>query len=196
MFDAPQSPEPARHWFAAQVWGGREQLCATHLSARGYDVFFPSYREHRRWSDRIKTIDRAVFEGYLFCRLSDEVFAKVVTTPGVIRIVGDGTRPLPVATEEIEALQRVMERRLAAEPWEFLRAGERVRIHRGPLAGLEGIVLRTSARHRLILSVSLLQRAVSVEIDPSWVDASPREWLDTSHTPLNQRACRSVRWAH
>lgn len=193
MFDVPQTPGSDRQWFAAQVWAGREHLCATHLSARGYDVFLPAYRERRQWSDRIKTVDRALFEGYLFCRISDEIFATIVTTPGVIRIVGDGTKPLPVSSEEIDALQRVMERKLTAEPWEFLRAGERVRIHQGPLAGIEGIVRRTNARHRLILSVSLLQRAVAVEIDSSWVEVSPRAWLEESHAPLQQRSRQSVR---
>jgi transcription antitermination factor NusG len=180
MSGLSQPQDAACEWFAVQVWAGREPLCATHLSSRGYHVFLPSYREHRRWSDRTKIVDRAVFQGYLFCRLSDDVFAKVVTTPGVIRIVGDGSGPLPVAAEEIHALQRVMEHRLSTEPWEFLRAGERVRIQQGPLTSLEGIVLRTHGRHRLIVSVTLLQRSVAVEIDPGWVDVSPCSWLDHS----------------
>src|SRR5213592_3708640 len=90
------SEDLMRQWFAAQVWVGRERQCEKHLAARGYEVFLPRYRDRRRWSDRVTTVDRALFPGYLFCRMSLEVFGKVVTPPGLIRIVGDGRQPIPV----------------------------------------------------------------------------------------------------
>jgi transcription antitermination factor NusG len=156
-------------WFALQVWTGREQPCAVQLRARGYDVFLPSYWEQRRWSDRIKRIERAMFAGYLFCRLSPDAPAKAITTPGVLRILGDREGPLPVRPDEIEALQRIVAAERLVEPWPYLQAGERVRIETGPLAGAEGTVVRLKAQHRLVVSVSLLQRSVAVEIDHAWV---------------------------
>jgi transcription termination/antitermination protein NusG len=172
-------------WFAVHVCAGREHRCAQHLSVRGYEIFLPSYREHRRWSDRVKVVERALFAGYVFCRASGDVVAKILTAPGVIRIVGDSYGPLPVATAEIETLRRAVAARLSAEPWEFLRAGQRVRVVDGPLRDAEGIVLRTKNRHRLIVSITLLQRAVAVEIDPAWIDVSPSEWGDDAGCAVN-----------
>jgi transcription antitermination factor NusG len=117
----------------------------------------------------VKTVERALFAGYVFCRVVSDRVAKIVTTPGVIRIVGDGSGPLPVACDEIAALQRVVAASVTVEPWEFLQAGQRVRVIDGPLRDSEGIVLRTMNRHRLIVSVSLLQRSVAVEVNPAWV---------------------------
>ena len=171
-------------WFAAQVWAGREQLSARHLSVRGYEIFLPCYLEQHRWSDRVKTIERPLFPGYVFCRVAGEVLGRIITSPGVIRIVGDGTRPLPVDEAEMQALQRVIQRGLAAEPWESLRVGEHVTIARGPLSGVEGVVLRMHNRHHLIVGITLLQRAVAVEIDPSWISISSRVWLDRHRHPL------------
>lgn len=171
MMNTLQSDRP--EWYAAQVWAGREHLSAKHLAVRGYTVFLPRYREYRRWSDRVKVHERALFAGYVFCCVSGNVVAKLVTTPGVLRIVGDGERPLPVPAGEIDALQRVVDAGLEAEPWEFLRVGQRVRIQAGPLRGTEGIFLRANDAHRLVLSISLLQRSVAVEIPPSWVDLTP-----------------------
>src|SRR6185503_3221838 len=110
-------------WFAAQVWTGREHACAQHLGARGYDVFLPCYRDRRRWSDRIKVVEKALFAGYVFYRVSAQVIGKVITAPGVIRIVGNANGPLPVSSVEIETLQRAVNTCLPTEPWEYLAAG-------------------------------------------------------------------------
>jgi transcription antitermination factor NusG len=158
-----------REWFAIQVWSGRERLSAKHLSERGYEVFLPRYGERRRWSDRIKVVERALFAGYVFCRLTPEVFGKIVTAPGVVRIVGDGARPLPIPPREIEAIQRITALQLATEPWPVPQVGQRVRIEVGPLCGIEGVVTTVRNQRRLVVSVSLLQRAVAIEIDASWI---------------------------
>jgi transcription antitermination factor NusG len=167
-------------WYAIHVWAGREPRCAENLSIRGYQIFLPCYRERRRWSDRVKVVERALFGGYVFCRAMGDVHAKIVTTPGVIKIVGDDRGPLPIETAEIETLRRVVESRLAVEPWVWLHAGQRVRVVDGPLRDSEGIVLRTKNCHRLVVSISLLQRAVAVEIDAAWLEVP---WSERSAAP-------------
>lgn len=164
-------------WFAVQVRTGREHLCARHLHVRGYHVFLPCYYEHRHWSDRIKKVVTPLFAGYVFCHIDGQVAGTLVATPGVIRVVSDGQRPLIVARDEIDSIRRVVDAGLSAEPWHYLQAGQRVRIARGPLHGTEGIVLRVNNRHRLVLSVSILQRSVAVELDPTWVSIPPQELL-------------------
>jgi transcription antitermination factor NusG len=165
-------------WFALQVRTGREQLCARQLQVRGYSVFLPCYEEQRRWSDRVKHVRTPLFAGYVFCRVEDEVLGHLVTTPGVIRIVGDGKRPLPIAAEEIDAIRRVVDSGAAVEPWEFVEVGQRVRVLEGPLRDTEGIVLRVKNRHRLVISVTVLQRSVAVEIDLASLD------ITSDHTRL------------
>src|SRR5690349_16735972 len=94
-------------WFAAQVWAGREHLATTHLRSRGYETFCPRYYEYRRWSDRVQRIERPLFDGYVFCRLGANAFAKVVTAPHVICIVGDRRGPLSIPAVEVDAIRRV-----------------------------------------------------------------------------------------
>jgi transcription antitermination factor NusG len=170
--DGRRVDEIVCEWFALQVWTGRERPCAAQLRARGYDVFLPCYCERRRWSDRVKCVERAMFAGYLFCRITPIVAAKIVTTPGVIRILGDSDGPLPVRADEIEAIQRIVGTDRQTQPWPFLHVGERIRLESGPLSGTEGIIVRMKAQHRLVVSVSLLQRSVAVEIDETWVTRS------------------------
>jgi transcription antitermination factor NusG len=164
--------ELSGQWFAAQVWSGREHLATNHLRSRGYEIFCPRYYEYRRWSDRVKRIERPLFVGYVFCRLDGDALGKVVTAPHVIRIIGDEQGPLSIPTPEIDAIRRVVDADLEAEPWPFPHVGERVWIAVGPLTGTEGVVLRTKGHNRLILSIALLQRSVAVEVDAEWVATS------------------------
>lgn len=160
-------------WFAVQVRCGREAFSAEHLRVRRYEVFLPSYLEHRRSSDRVRKVSRALFEGYLFCRIAAGVTGSIVTTPGVIRLVGDSHGPLSIPLAEIEALQRMAEERFSARPWPFLQTGQPVCIQVGPLRGTEGVVVTLKNRQRLVVSVALLQRSVAVELPPDWVRILP-----------------------
>lgn len=159
-------------WFAVQVRVGHERRSASHLRLRGYEVLLPCYSERRRWSDRVKNVERPLFPGYLFSRFVPNVVAKLVSAPGVIRIVGDSAGPIAIPPNEAEALQRIVQTRAPAEPWPFLRVGERVRVEDGPLRGAVGVILSTEKRRRLVVSITLLQRAVAVELDPDWVSVS------------------------
>ncbi len=169
---ALRSNQADHEWFAVQSWAGREPLCAKHLVARGYDVFLPCYREQRRWSDRTKTIERALFAGYLFCRLHRDVVAKIISSPGVVRIVGNNDGPLPISGHEVEAIQRIIEARVTAQPWPYLQIGQRVRVDTGPLRDMEGIVVMIKNRRRLVVSIAQLQRSVAVELDADCVTVS------------------------
>lgn len=97
------------------------------------------------------------------------MFSKIVTAPGVIRIVGDGVGPLAIPAHEIEAIQRIVATNLATEPWPIPQIGQRVRIEFGPLRGIEGVMLLAKNEQRLVVSITLLQRAVAVEIDYSLI---------------------------
>jgi transcription antitermination factor NusG len=158
-------------WFAIQVWAGRERQAAMHLGTRGFTVFYPCYQERRRWSDRVKVTSLALFGGYLFCQSEPHAVGKVMMAPTVIRVVGDGRVPIAVPSPHIEAIRRIVETRLPVEPWNGIQAGQPVRVESGPLRGLEGIVLMVRNRHRLVVSIPMLERSVAVEIDVASVVA-------------------------
>jgi transcription antitermination factor NusG len=152
-------------WFAVQTRPRYEKLVATQLERKGYQLFLPTYAARRRWSDRMKVVVLPLFEGYLFCRLDLERAAPVITTAGVVRLVGFGAEPIAIDEQEIAALQRAVSVKAEMEPWPSLSVGQRVRIAQGPLTGVEGMLESVRGRDRLILSVTLLQRAVAVEIE-------------------------------
>jgi len=171
--EATDCPAPARPddrlWYAIRVRSKYESVVSTTLRSKGYEEFLPLYRLRRRWSDRVKTLDLPLFPGYLFCRLDvRDRLLPVLTTPGVVRILGAGKTPIPIADEEIAAINTILSSGLPMQPWPFLSVGSRVYIERGPLAGVEGIIVNMEKTFRLVVSVTLLQRSVAVEIERDW----------------------------
>ena len=142
-----------------------------HLQGLGFDSFLPTYKCQRKWSDRVRELEQPLFPGYLFCRFDFQHRRPLVMAPGVLQIVGTGKMPLPVAEQEIEKLQLAVASDVARQPWPYIEVGERVRVDYGSLRGLEGILINFKGSHRVVLSISLLQRSVAVEVDLAWVCA-------------------------
>ncbi|MGB2637081.1 MAG: UpxY family transcription antiterminator [Candidatus Acidiferrum sp.] len=159
-------------WFALHVHSGKEGWIYAHLSGQGYECFLPKYKTIRQWSDRKKQMELALFPGYLFCRFDPLVRLPVLKTPGVIQVVGCNRTPVAIEEKEIQAIQRMVESGLPTEPWPYLAIGDRVQIQSGALRGLEGILVSVKGNRRLVLSVTLLQRSVAVEVDSGAVEAS------------------------
>ena len=160
-------------WFAVQVKSCREKFTSLHLENSGYECYLPMAKCIRRWSDRFKELDVPLFPGYLFCRMNPHNRLPILMTPGVIQIVGTGKTPIPVDEEEIEAIHRVTSSDLSSMPWPYLQVGEMAQIMRGPLQGLSGIIVRIKSGLKLVLSVSLLQRSVAVQVERAWVCPAP-----------------------
>jgi transcription antitermination factor NusG len=156
-------------WFALHVRTQHEKSVAEYLRGCGYDLILPVYKCRKRWSDRVKEVESPLFPGYLFCRFNPMERLPILKTPGVIQIVGYNRQPVSVDEVEIRAVQTLMSAGLPNQPWPFLRAGDKVQIESGPLRGVSGILTEFRGQHRLIVSISLLQRAIAVEIDSALV---------------------------
>ena len=179
---------PPLPWFALQVRSRREALVATQLTGQGYDCFLPLYKSERRWSDRVKEINQPLFPGYLFCRFDLHNRGPLLMTPGVQQIVGIGRTPMPVAESEMESIRQALASGLPSQPWLYLQIGQRVRVNHGSLSNLEGILINFKGSHRIVLSVSLLQRSVAMEVDLSWVTPM----MDAKKAPSNVLGERSA----
>lgn len=158
-------------WFAVQTRSRHENVVACQLQGKGYEPFLPLCKSRRRWSDRVKQIELPLFPGYLFCRFDANNRLPILIIPGVVQIVGVGKKPVAIDEKEISDIQVAVQSGLPRQAWSFEQVGQRARVEYGPLSGLEGTLVNVKGRHRLILSITLLQRAVAVEIDQSW--ASP-----------------------
>jgi len=153
-------------WFAVMIRCGQAKSASKTLERLGYEQFLPVQAVRRQWSDRVKVIDEPLFPGYLFCRFDPQDRLPILTAPGVISIVSFGKTLLPVDEGEVETIRRLLGSRTRVSPHPYLKAGKRVRIERGALAGVEGILVEVRNEYRVVASITILQRSVAVEIDP------------------------------
>jgi transcription antitermination factor NusG len=162
--------EPSAAWWVLYTRHQHEKVVADVLTAKGFEVMLPLYESIRRWKDRSKTITLPLFPCYVFVRGGLNRRLQVVTTPGVHTILFHGERVAIVPETEIEAIRKAVEGPFRVEPHPFLRCGERVRVTRGSLEGVEGVLVRKKNLYRLVLSVDMMAQSVAVEIDANDVE--------------------------
>jgi len=166
-------------WFVLGVAPRHEKAVSQLLRQKGYDTFLPLYVRSHKYARRTREFELPLFPGYLFCRLDPMLRMPILTTPGVLQFIGAGRTPIPVPDDEIEALRRAAEAGIPMIPHPYWKTGQTGRITSGPLNGIEGIVVQAkniqgknieaSNQLKLVLSISLLQRSVLLEIDSDCV---------------------------
>jgi transcription antitermination factor NusG len=157
-------------WWAIYTRHQHEKAVAQVLTTKGFEVFLPLYDSVRRWKDRSKILSLPLFPGYVFLRGGLNRRLQVITTPGIHTILYHGERPAVIPDEQMDAIRSALNGPARVEPHPYLRRGERVRVTRGSLEGVVGILVRKKSLYRLILSVEMLAQSVSVEIDAADVE--------------------------
>ncbi len=152
-------------WFALRLRSNREFQVRDALAGRGIETFLPSWSEEVRWTDRVKTVVRPLFPGYLFARMCEgPQFYAAIITRGVVQILPNSLHPQPIDEREIENVRLVTASRLKAEACAYTE-GDLVVIDSGPLAGAKGVVIRTRGALSVVVSIEMLRRSVRVELD-------------------------------
>jgi len=155
-------------WFAVRVKSRCEKSVAMMVEGKGIETFLPLYQYRHSWSDRQKLVELPLFAGYVFCRLNPAHRLRVLIVPGVVHFVGIGKTPIAIDETEIAALQAAVKSGLPTDPCPYLEIGQRVVLEDGPLAGVEGIYTGSSKNERIIVSMTLLKRSVSIAIERHW----------------------------
>lgn len=167
--DRHSASRGAARWYAVRTRSRFEARTAAAFRDKGFVEFLPTYQSRRQWSDRVKELRLPLFPGYVFCRFDASDPYPVLNSPGVVHIVSAGDAPTPLDDVEIDAVRRICGAPVSAAPWIDPVEGERVVIVRGPLRGIEGTFMRMKDQCRLVVSISLLKRSVSTELDMDWV---------------------------
>ena len=184
---ATVSAPPSWAWYALYTRHQHEKTVAHSLEGKGFQVFLPLYHAVRRWKDRTKQLSLPLFPCYVFLRNAGQEWLPVLTTPGVHMVVSCSGLPTAIPDVEIDAIRRLVESSRQVEPHPFLKTGDWVRVRSGPLADIEGILVRKKSQFRLVLSVEMLGKSASVEVDLASVERITRGSDNGSATPTGPR---------
>ncbi|HVB55253.1 MAG TPA: UpxY family transcription antiterminator [Candidatus Acidoferrales bacterium] len=166
-------PKEEMRWYAVYTCANHEKSVARQLDLLSIETFLPLYERVSRWKDRRIRLQSPLFPGYVFVRIPLLEKLRVLEVPSVARLVGFNGQPTPLPEGELDVLRRGLRAGLYAEACPYLQVGRRVRVRSGPLQGLEGILKKKKTTFRFVISMELIQRSISVEMDAADLDVLP-----------------------
>jgi transcription antitermination factor NusG len=160
------APDPGR-WYAIHVRPRHEKKVVAQLQEKGITTYLPLLSEMHRWSDRRKLVEVPLFPCYAFISICDEAATRlsVLKVFGVLAFVGNQRQGTPIPDSEIEDLKTLLSSNIPFAQHPYLQIGKRVRVRGGALDGVEGILTERSGDRRLVLSVSTINRSLSVSVE-------------------------------
>lgn len=169
-------------WHVLHVTSNHEKKVAQHLSARDLEHYLPLYTEHSRWSDRTVVLERPLFTGYVFVRLSPESRYSVISVPGVIRLLGNGPTNT-VGSEELERIRSGLASGCLLLPHRSVGIGTPVRVRNGIFQGVRGVITEMRRRCRVIIELAAVKQSFSLEVDWRDVDVLAKGSPNPSGAP-------------
>jgi transcription antitermination factor NusG len=153
-------------WFAVWTRSRQEKSAAAMLATLGIPHFLPLKPEIHQWSDRKQTVTVPLFSGYLFVRMdvARDSRLRVLNTSGIVGLVGNQSGPVPIPDQQIDDIRTVLEARLECAVLPLLNEGDRVRVFRGALAGVEGRLVRSNSSSRLLISIEMIRKSLLVNV--------------------------------
>lgn len=151
-------------WHVLHVLSNHEKKVAQHLQVRSVEYYLPLYKEKVRWTDRTVVTERPLFSGYVFARFEYQYRIPVISTPGVLRLLGDQKWDL-VEDEELERIRTGLAKGLPLRPHPTIVVGTRVRVRDGVFAGVEGVVSEMRKQCKVIVTLSAVRQCFSLEVE-------------------------------
>ena len=151
-------------WHVLHVLSNHEKRVAQHLVVRSVEHYLPLYTERVKWTDRTVVTERPLFSGYVFARFAPESRISVISTPGVLHLLGDEGRNM-VCDQELTKIRHGLASGLPLRPHPSINVGTSVRVRDGIFSGAEGIVAELRKQCKVIITVSAVCQAFSLEVE-------------------------------
>jgi transcription antitermination factor NusG len=167
-------------WHVLHVVANHEKKVARHLSVRSLEHYLPLYMERSRWTDRTVILERPLFLGYVFVRFSPETRLAVISTPGLIRLLGDGESNT-VSAEEIARIRAGLATGCLLRPHPNVSVGTPVRVRNGVFEGVEGVVTDFRHRCKVVIALAAVKQCFSLEVDLRDIDVLKKTVAGTEY---------------
>ncbi len=161
----PSLLQEQAHWYAVYTNSRHEKVVAEHLRSKDIEVFLPTITVISSWKDRKIKLQTPAFPGYVFTKIYLGERGKVISVPGVVKILSFNGVPAPLNEAEIENIRLCQDRRVLMEPQPLFGLGTKVRVKSGALEGLEGFISHCKDERRLIVPLSLISQSIVVQVD-------------------------------
>lgn len=153
-------------WYALHTKSRHEKKVDIRLKEKGVVSYLPLHTIYHRWSDRYQAVQAPLFSCYVFVFIALRDRLPVLQTAGAANLISCNGVPAWIPEAQINAIRQVLESQARTEIADFLTPGEKVKIARGPLKGLEGTFITRKNNYRVVIAIEAIKQAIAVEIDP------------------------------
>ena len=160
-----------KSWYVVYVRSHHEKKVHLLFIDKGIESSLPLIKTTRQWSDRKKKVEIPLFRGYVFVRIDiNKDMLNILQTDGVVKFIGIRSKPSRIPDNEIHWIHMMMEKSFEVRNEKEMPVCEKVHVIAGPFKGIEGTVIRTGNRSRLVVLIETIMHAVSVEISPNYLE--------------------------
>lgn len=178
-------------WHVLHVLSNQEKRVAQHLAARNVEHYLPLYTERAHWADRTVIAERPLFSGYVFVQVSAQTRLAVISTPGVLRLLGIDERST-VSCEDVDRIRDGLASGLILRPHPSFTVGTRVRVTAGIFASAEGVVTELRRQCRVVITLAAVQQQFSLEVNLNELEVLDKRLSEPEPRPLAIVRDRSV----
>ena len=169
--DSEISKPHIKYWYVVYVRSRQEKKVHQLLLKKGIESSLQLIKTTRKWSDRKKKVEMPLFRGYVFVKTDvgrDKL--NILQTDGVVKFIGIRNNPSRIPDEEIHWVHMMLEESYTVKNEKVIPVGQKVRVSAGPFKGLEGVIMRSGNRSRLVVVIESIMHAVSLEISPNYLE--------------------------
>ena len=160
-----------KYWYVVYVRSRHEKKVYHLFVEMGIESSLPLIKTTRKWSDRKKKVEMPLFRGYVFVRIDVGTDKRnILITDGVVKFIGIRNNPSRIPDEQIHWIHMMVEESDTVQNENVIPVGQKVRVTAGPFKGIEGVVMRSGKRPRLVVHIESIMNAVSVDINPNYLD--------------------------
>ena len=158
------------HWYAIYTKSRREKELERDLLADGYEAYLPKINRLRVWSDRKKWVEMPLFSGYVFVKVSNKEYYKVLQHPAAVKYVGFGGEVSRIPERQLETVKRVLGLNLDMEvTTTSFKKGQVVEISAGPMSGCCGEIVSISSKKKLLLRIGDIGYSLVVSVPAAYI---------------------------
>ena len=158
-------------WYVVQTRSRFEKKCFEQLILMGINVYLPTQKVKKKWSDRVKEIETPLFSGYLFVQFEEKEKYTILNTNGIVRFVSFSGDYASVSEKQIESLKNIEKAESSIEIVEMnFIEGDEVKISSGPLKGLEAKIVQFNGKRKLLLNIDAIGKGVLIEIEKTKIE--------------------------
>ena len=164
------------NWYALYTRPRFEKKVEVQLSEKEIETYLPLQTVVRQWSDRKKKIQEPIFRGYIFVHIEPKYRIESLRVDGVVRMVGFGGKPSVIPDDQIDAIQRLLDKNAKIEACDYFTVGDPVEVAQGSFAGIKGRLIEKRGMRRFVISIDAIRQSLSVEIDPGLLKKMPERF--------------------